>query len=100
MSFGNQTFVRLIVGRASRLPSRDLRPPAGRPRYIQKSKTRSFWYYITYYLQPNNRSEAGAKKRRPKNYQLLTKPRKSMGHVPKINRPTKPSQNHPKHALS
>jgi hypothetical protein len=35
------------------------------------------------------RSEPRAKKRRPKNYQLLTKPRKSMGHVPRRNRPAK-----------
>jgi hypothetical protein len=50
--------------------------------------------------QRPNRSEPRAKKRCPKNYQLLTKPRKSMGHVPKRNRPAKPSQNHPNHALS
>jgi hypothetical protein len=39
MSFGNPTFVRLIVGRASRLPLNGLRSQARRPRYIQKSKS-------------------------------------------------------------
>ena len=43
-----------------------------------------------------NRSEPRAKKRRPKNYQLLTKPRKSMGHVPRRNRPTKSTRQNPK----
>jgi len=34
-----------------------------------------------------NRSEPRAKKRRPKNYQLLTRPRHQMGHLPHRNRP-------------
>lgn len=34
-----------------------------------------------------NRSEPRAKKRRPKNYQLLTKPRAQMGNIPHRNRP-------------
>ena len=33
------------------------------------------------------RSEPRAKKRRPKNYQLLTKPRHQMGNLPRRNRP-------------
>jgi hypothetical protein len=47
-----------------------------------------------------NRSEPRAKKRRPKNYHLLTKPRKSMGHVPRRNRPSKTPRQNPKSALS
>ena len=39
ISFGNPTFVRLIVGRASRLPLNGLRSQARRPRTIQKSKS-------------------------------------------------------------
>jgi hypothetical protein len=39
-------------------------------------------------LRPN-RSEPRAKKRRPKNFQLLTKPRRKMGKLPHRNRPTK-----------
>ena len=39
-------------------------------------------------LRPN-RSEPRAKKRRPKNYQLLTKPRQLMGNLPHRNRPKK-----------
>jgi hypothetical protein len=34
MSFGNPTFVSLIVGQASRLPLNGLRSQASRPRYI------------------------------------------------------------------
>jgi hypothetical protein len=34
-----------------------------------------------------NRSEPRAKKRRPKNYQILTKPRRTMGNLPHRNRP-------------
>lgn len=37
-------------------------------------------------LRPN-RSEPRARKRRPKNYQLLTRPRRQMGHLPHRNRP-------------
>lgn len=43
------------------------------------------------------RSEPRAKKRRPKNYQLLTKQRRKMGNIPHRNRP---SQNRPKTVLS
>jgi len=43
-----------------------------------------------------NRSEPRAKKRRPKNYHLLTKPRNQMGNVPRRNRPA----SNPKSALS
>jgi Transposase DDE domain/Insertion element 4 transposase N-terminal len=43
------------------------------------------------------RSEPRAKKRRPKNYQLLTKPRHKIGNLPRRNRPQK---KHPKPALS
>lgn len=43
------------------------------------------------------RSEPRAKKRRPKNYQLLTKPRAEMGNLPHRNRSSKI---HPKHPLS
>lgn len=43
------------------------------------------------------RSEPRAKKRRPKNYQLLTKPRHEIGNLPRRNRPQK---THPKSALS
>ncbi|MFM8764081.1 MAG: IS4 family transposase [Spartobacteria bacterium] len=45
-----------------------------------------------------NRSEPRAKKRRAKNYHLLTKPRKSMGHVPRRNRPGKNPRKNPKTA--
>ena len=44
-----------------------------------------------------NRSEPRARKRRPKNYHLLTRPRRRMGNVPRRNRPRK---NHPKTRLS
>lgn len=44
-----------------------------------------------------NRSEPRAKKRRPKNYQLLTRPRREMGNLPHRNRPGK---KHPKPSLS
>jgi hypothetical protein len=40
MSLGNATFGGFIVGRASRLPSKDLPTQARRPRYIQKSKSK------------------------------------------------------------
>ena len=43
-----------------------------------------------------NRSEPRAKKRRAKNYQLLSKPRKSTGHLPRRNRPSKKPKNIPK----
>ena len=43
------------------------------------------------------RSEPRAKKRRQKNYQLLTKPRRAIGNLPRRNRPQK---KHPKPALS
>jgi Transposase DDE domain/Insertion element 4 transposase N-terminal len=43
------------------------------------------------------RSEPRAKKRRPKNYQLLTSPRYQMGNLPHRNRPCK---KHPKSVLS
>jgi hypothetical protein len=43
------------------------------------------------------RSEPRAKKRRPKNYQLLTKPRHEVGNLPRRNRPQKTS---PKSALT
>jgi len=43
------------------------------------------------------RSEPRAKKRRAKNYQLMTKPRSQMGHVPRRNRP---KANQPKPSLS
>jgi hypothetical protein len=43
------------------------------------------------------RSAPRAKKRRPKNDQLLTQPRHAMGHLPRRNRPQK---KHPKPALS
>lgn len=43
------------------------------------------------------RSEPRARKRRPKNYQLLTKPRHQTGNLPRRNRP---NQNRPKPALS
>jgi hypothetical protein len=43
------------------------------------------------------RSEPRARKRRPKNYQLLTKPRHEVGNLPRRNRPQK---KHPKTALS
>lgn len=36
-----------------------------------------------------DRSEPRAKKRRPKNYQLLTKPRSQMGNLPHRNRPNR-----------
>jgi hypothetical protein len=44
-----------------------------------------------------NRSEPRAKKRRGKNYHLLTKPRRQMGNVPRRNRPGK---NQPKSVLT
>jgi hypothetical protein len=44
-----------------------------------------------------DRSEPRARKRRPKNYQLLTKPRNKMGNLPRRNRP---QSNHPKQPLS
>ncbi len=44
-----------------------------------------------------DRSEPRVKKRRPKNYQLLTKPRAQMGNLPHRNRPTPKS---PKSSLS
>jgi hypothetical protein len=44
-----------------------------------------------------NRSEPRAKKRRPKNYQLLTRPRHKMGNLPHRNRPGK---KHPKSSLT
>lgn len=47
-------------------------------------------------LRPG-RSEPRAKKRRPKNYQLLTKPRAEMGNVPHRNRP---NPKRPKTALT
>jgi len=47
-------------------------------------------------LRPN-RSEPRARKRRPKNYQLLTRPRSKMGNLPHRNRRGK---NHPKPTLS
>jgi hypothetical protein len=47
-------------------------------------------------LRPN-RSEPRAKKRRPKNYQLLTRPRHKMGNLPHRNRP---GTKHPKSSLS
>ena len=37
------------------------------------------------------RSEPRVKKRRPKNYQLLTKPRSKIGNLPHRNRPTRKS---------
>jgi len=43
------------------------------------------------------RSEPRGKKRRPKNYQLLTKPRAEVGNLPRRNRP---KANHPKSPLS
>ena len=43
------------------------------------------------------RSEPRAKKRRPKNYQLLTRPRHRIGNLPRRNRPQKKA---PKTALS
>jgi len=43
------------------------------------------------------RSEPRARKRRPKNYQLLTKPRTQMGNLPRRNRP---QTKHPKPVLS
>jgi len=43
------------------------------------------------------RSEPRAKKRRAKNYKLITKPRARMGHVPRRNRP---QAKHPKPSLS
>jgi len=43
------------------------------------------------------RSEPRAKKRRSKNYQLLTQPRHKIGNLPRRNRPQKIT---PKHALS
>ena len=46
------------------------------------------------------RSEPRAKKRRPKNYQLLTKPIKQMGNLPHRNRSRKASPIRPKSALS
>jgi hypothetical protein len=39
ISLGNATFGGFIVGRASRLPSNDLRSQARRLRYIQKSQS-------------------------------------------------------------
>lgn len=39
--------------------------------------------------QRPGRSEPRAKKRRPKNYQLLTKPRHEIGNLPRRNRPQK-----------
>jgi hypothetical protein len=48
--------------------------------------------------QRPNRSEPRAKKRRSKNYQLLTRPRKSIGHLPKRNRPSKKPKNVPNRA--
>ena len=36
-----------------------------------------------------HRSEPRARKRRPKNYQLLTRPRRKMGNLPRRNRPQK-----------
>jgi hypothetical protein len=39
------------------------------------------------------RSEPRAKKRRPKNFHLLTRPRHKMGHLSHRNRPTKATHN-------
>ena len=47
--------------------------------------------------QRPGRSEPRAKKRRPKNYQLLTRPRRKMGNLPHRNRPGKKQ---PKSSLS
>jgi hypothetical protein len=47
-------------------------------------------------IERPGRSEPRAKKRRPKNYQLLTKPRGKMGHVPRRNRPKKSRRACPK----
>lgn len=47
--------------------------------------------------QRPNRSEPRARKRRPKNYHLLTRPRRQMGNAAQRNRPRK---NHPKTSLS
>ncbi|MFH1019512.1 MAG: IS4 family transposase [Pseudomonadota bacterium] len=41
-----------------------------------------------------NRSEPRARKRRPKNYQLLTKPRHLMGNLPHRNKPSKTARKH------
>ena len=46
------------------------------------------------------RSEPRAKKRRQKNYQLLTKPRAKMGNLPRRNRPKAKQPKHPKSTLS
>ncbi len=50
-------------------------------------------------LRPN-RSEPRARKRRPKNYQLLTQPRHQMGSLPHRNRPRARRMAHPSIALS
>lgn len=47
-----------------------------------------------------NRSEPRAKKRRPKNYQLLTKPRHLTGNLPRRNRPKKAGSQTPKPTLT
>ena len=43
--------------------------------------------------QRPGRSEPRAKKRRPKNFHLLTRPRHKMGNLPHRNRPTKTVHN-------
>jgi hypothetical protein len=48
-------------------------------------------------IERPGRSEPRAKKRRPKNYQLLTRPRSQMGNLPRRNRPGTKA---PKPALS
>jgi hypothetical protein len=47
-----------------------------------------------------NRSEPRARKRRAKNYQLLTKPRHLVGNLPRRNRPKKPKAKHPSPSLT
>ncbi len=46
------------------------------------------------------RSEPRARKRRPKNYQLLTKPRRLTGNLPRRNRPKKSALRTPSNSLS
>jgi hypothetical protein len=44
MCLGNPRFDRCFVGRASRLPSKNYPPPAGRPRYILKVRKNRIGY--------------------------------------------------------
>lgn len=67
-----------------------IRASAGKPRKQKELAEKLFFVIACDAVQERpNRSEPRAKKRRPKNFQLLTKPRSEMGNLPHRNRPTK-----------